>query len=333
MGALRRLLERRAAPLSGRAQLVVVVVTTAVLAVAAVWAWRSADFSLAGISWWPIAVAFFAVAPATLVLKMFEYDAAGRIIGSRAPWRRALEVSVVSAAANLLPIPGSLVVTTRSLSEQGSTYGTAAVASTIPGLAWLGLSGVIGGIAIMIAGAPLVGALVTVGGAVAAAAAWTMLRRTARRHDRGRLAVRIAVIECGWIVLSGLRFWLLLRALGISATAAQSLALAVAGAMSVAIGFMPGGLGVREALIALLSPLIDLSLSDGVVLGVIDRIVWITFLSVAALVVAATRARSAGQAGEDPAEVPGEHVVGEPVDERVAGSLRRVDPRGPAQGS
>ena len=64
-------------------------------------------------------------------------------------------------------------------------------------------------------------------------------------------------------------------------TAAQVLALAVAGAMSVAIGFLPGGLGAREALIALLSPIIKLPLSEGIVLGVIDRVVWISFLALA----------------------------------------------------
>jgi uncharacterized membrane protein YbhN (UPF0104 family) len=62
--------------------------------------------------------------------------------------------------------------------------------------------------------------------------------------------------------------------------------------MSVAIGFFPGGLGAREALIALLSPIIKLPLSEGVVLGVIDRVVWITFLSLAAVVLVIARART-----------------------------------------
>ena len=66
-------------------------------------------------------------------------------------------------------------------------------------------------------------------------------------------------------------------------TRPRSLALALAGAMSVAIGFFPSGLGAREALIALLSPIIKLPLSEGVVLGVIDRVLWISFLALAAI--------------------------------------------------
>jgi hypothetical protein len=308
VAALRRLLERRAKPLSRRSQLIIVAVTTVALVVATIWAWRSANLSLSEIRWWPIAVAFFVVAPATLYLKMLEYDAAARVIGSHAPWRRALDVAVVSSAANLLPIPGSLLVTTRSLSEQGATYGTAVVASSIPGLAWLGLACLIGGAAILIAGAPIVGVVVFTCGAVATGAAFVMFRRTAPAHGRVVLAIRIVVIEVSWVALSGLRFWLLLYALDVSATAAQALALAVAGAMSVAIGFFPGGLGAREALIALLSPLVDLRFSEGLVLGVLDRVIWMTFLTLAALGVAAGRAR-ANRSPEHAGQVVGEHGV------------------------
>jgi hypothetical protein len=271
--------------------MIVTVVTTVVLVVAGVWAWRSARLSFSNIDWFAIAIAFFVAAPATLALKMLEYDAAARLIGSRAGPRRAVEVAVISSAANLLPIPGSLIVTTRSFSEQGATYGSAVVASSIPGLAWLGLAGVIGGAAIAVAGSVPIGLTVAAAGVAVVLVAGAMFRRTAPATGRVQLALRIVAIETSWVFFSGFRLWLILRAIGVSATAAQGLALAVAGAMSVAIGFFPGGLGAREALIALLSPIIELPLSEGLVLGVVDRVVWITFLALAALILVAARAR------------------------------------------
>ncbi len=292
MAWVRSLLERRARPLSRRTQLLVVLTTTVALAVVTVWAWRSAHLSFSRIHWLDLTLAFAVAAPATLALKMLEYDATARLVEARTTVRRALEVSVVSSAANLLPIPGSLLVTTRSLSEQGVTYGSAAVASTIPGLAWLGLSGVIGGAAIVVAGSAVVGVLVIAGGVAAVLGAGAVFRRSAPAHRRVALASRIVVVELSWIVLSAFRFWLVLGAIGVHSTAAQGLALGVAGAMSTAIGFLPGGLGAREALIALLSPVIKLTLSDGVLLGAIDRVVWLTFLSVAAVAVAGGRTRS-----------------------------------------
>ena len=70
-------------------------------------------------------------------------------------------------------------------------------------------------------------------------------------------------------------------ALGVSVSPTQALALSVAGALAVAIGFFPGGLGLREALIAGLSPLIGLEFDIGVLIGSVDRLVWLTFLALA----------------------------------------------------
>ena len=286
--------------------------TVCALVGAAVWAWRSSELTLAEVTWWPIAVAFLVVSPVTLGAKMLEYDAASRIVGVRASWRRALDVSIVSAAANLLPIPGSVIVTTRAISEQGATYGSAVVASTIPGLAWLGLSGLVGGVAIVVAGGPVIGVLVALGGAAVTSVAAVAFRRAAGPAGRVALAVRIVLIEVAWIGLSGLRFWLLLRAIAVDATVPQVLALAVAGAMSVAIGFVPGGLGVREALIAALSPIISLPVADGLLLGVIDRVVWLSFLALAAVAAGATRSRSGAAGGdvENRGEIAAEAGVG-----------------------
>ena len=288
----RRLLERRAKPLDRRTQLIVTVVLVVALVVASVWGWRSAGVSFSRLDWWALGIAFAVGSPATLVLKMLEYDAAARLIGSRAAPRRALEVAVVSSAANLLPLPGSMLVTTRSLSEQGATYGSAAIASAIPGLAWLALAAIIGGVSIVIAGSAFIGVAIGIGGIVGLLAAGALFRRTAPRDGRVQLALRIVAIEGSWILLSGFRLWLILKAIGVTATPAQVLALALAGAMSVAIGFFPAGLGAREALIALLSPIIKLPLSEGIVLGVIDRVVWISFLAMAAIALALTRSRS-----------------------------------------
>ena len=287
--AIRRVIDARAKPLSQRTQIIVTVVVCVLLVVASVWAWRRARLSFSDIDWIAILVAFCVAAPATLGLKMLEYDTAARLIGSRAHFRRALDVAIVSSAANLLPIPGSLLVTAHSLSEQGATYGEAAFASAIPSLAWLGIAGIIGGLGVVVAGNAAVGAVLSVGGLACFGVAGYMFVRAAPARGRPQLAIRIVVIETSWVGLSGFRMWLALRAIGVSATPAQVLALAVAGAMAVAIGFLPAGIGAREALIALLSPIIKLPLSQGVVLGVIDRVVWITFLALAAVVVAIWR--------------------------------------------
>ncbi|MEZ5165551.1 MAG: hypothetical protein R2695_03320 [Acidimicrobiales bacterium] len=289
--ALRRLLDRRAQPLSSSARTLLLTAATLGIAAASWWAWRSSGLALADIRWWPVVVAFTVGAPVSLLLKAAEFHVAARVAGQRAGRGRSLDVAIVSSAANLLPLPGSLLVTVRSLSEDGSTYGTAISAGAVPGLAWLGVTGIVGGSAIAVEGPPVLGGAVVAAGIVAGVAAWVLLRSTAHPVGRARLAVAITAVECGWLAVSALRLGLAVRALDVSIAPGQALALSVAGALTVAIGFFPGGLGIREALLAGLAPLIGLSVDTGILLGSVDRVIWLLFLALAGSTLSVVRRR------------------------------------------
>ncbi len=287
--ALRRLLEQRAQPLPPVWRNVILVVAAFGVLVASVWAWRSSGLDAAALRWTPIVLLLLVAAPLSLLLKAAEFALAARVAGQRPPTSRLLEIAVVSSAANLLPLPGSLLVTVRSISEDGSSYGTALAASAVPGFTWLGVTGVGGGIAIVIAGPPLLGALIIALGIAALSATLILFRTTAPPTGRFALGASIVVVETGWLGLSALRLGLAVTALGVDIEAAQALALSVAGALTVAIGFLPGGLGLREALLAGLSPLIGLPFDTGVLLGSLDRVVWLLFLAIAGAFLASSR--------------------------------------------
>lgn len=257
-----------------------------------VWAWNRAELTLDDLEWGPLLGLALIAAPASLLLKAAEFTVAARVAGQQPPRRLAMETAVVSSAANLLPLPGSLLVTVQTLAEGGASYGGAVAASAVPGVAWLGITGVIGGTALVIEGAGVLGGLVILGGLVALAGAGLVFRATAPPDGRPALIAAILVVETGWLAVSGLRFTLAAATIGVDLTLTQALALSVAGAITVAIGFFPGGLGVREALIAGLSPLIGLDLETGVLLGAVDRVVWLGFLALAGLWLAASRRRS-----------------------------------------
>ena len=293
ISALRSLLERRARPLPDRVRRPLLLVTTLALAAAVVWAWRSADLAAADLRWGPIVALALVAAPLSLILKAAEFVVAARIAGQRPPARLAAETAVVSSAANLLPLPGSLLVTVQTLAQGGATYGGAVAASAVPGVAWIGATGIVGGVAVVVEGAPLLGVAVIAVGVGALAAAGAMFAANAPTEGRVTLGAAVLGVEIAWLATSGLRFVLAAAAIGLDLTFTQALVLSVAGAASVAIGFVPGGLGVREAIIAALSPLIGLDIDEGLVLGVIDRIVWLGVLALTALVLTASRRRVA----------------------------------------
>ncbi|MDG2027310.1 MAG: hypothetical protein P8J50_09385 [Acidimicrobiales bacterium] len=282
--ALRRLLDQRSRPIPPRMRATLLLVTTVGVVVASVWAWQSADLDLADLDWLPLIALFAIAAPLSLGLKAAEFRVAAAIADQRPSLRRCLDVAVLSSAANLLPLPGSLLVTVHSLSEDGTNYGTAVNASAVPGLTWLSVTGMVGGAAIAIEGNVWLGLTAVAGGLLIAVVANTMFRRTAPAEGRVSLAFVIIAVEAGWLAVSALRLSLAVTALGVSIEPLQAVALSVAGAITVAIGFVPGGLGVREGLIAALAPIIGLDVETGVLLGSLDRVVWLAFLALAALV-------------------------------------------------
>jgi len=262
-------------------------VLTAFAAVAvaamAAWAWASADIAVSDLSIAPLAASLLLAAPVSLLLKAAEFDIAARINSQRPTRRRTMRVAGVAAIANLLPLPGSMLVTVRSLSEDGASYRDAISSGAIPGLAWLAITGTIGGAAVAVAGSPATGAVVAVTGMSVGVGVTLMFRSAAPPTGRSQLASAIVVVELGWLATSAFRLWLASEALGQHISLSQALALSVAGAVTVAVGFLPGGLGLRELLVASLSPLIGIPFNTGVLMASVDRLVWLVFLAGVAL--------------------------------------------------
>lgn len=289
---MRALLESRAQPLPDRHRRPLLVVATVALIAAMVWAWNRAGLTIDDLSWKPLVALALVAAPASLLLKAAEFIVAARITDQRPGSRLAMETALVSSAANLLPLPGSLLVTVKALADGGAGYGGAVAASAVPGIVWLGITGVVGGSALVMEGAVAVGLIVLIGGVVAFVGASAVFRSTGPSDGRPALVLAVLLVETGWLAVSGLRFTLAAAVIGVDLTLPQALALSVAGAITVAIGFFPGGLGVREALIAALSPLIGLDLETGVLLGAVDRVVWLGFLALAGVGLAVSRRRT-----------------------------------------
>ena len=162
-------------------------------------------------------------------------------------------------------------------------------ASAVPGLTWLGITGVVGGVAIAVEGPDALGAAAIAVGVGVLIVSALLLRAAVLPGARAKIVAAVLLVEFGWLGVSALRLGLAVAALGISVTPTQALALSVAGAITVAVGLFPGGLGLREALITALGPLIGLDIGTGVLLGTIDRLVWLSFLALAGAVLAARR--------------------------------------------
>ena len=85
--------------------------------------------------------------------------------------------------------------------------------------------------------------------------------------------------------MQALRFLLVAAALRFDVTFPQTSALVIASVSAAAIGFLPAGLGAREGLAALLSPIVGIPAAVGLVVTAVDRVVNLVVLSMLSVIV------------------------------------------------
>jgi len=248
------------------------------------------------IDWGLVALAALLTVPAAAV-NAEEYRVSARVVGQRVGVLPALRVSVIAAAFNLLPIPGSVIVRTSALARGGSTTAQAVASTLAVGIAYLGVALVI--VAGVQAGDATGSALVLLAaglGMVAGASA--LIRRTATTGATGRLVRDIVVVEALSVLFKAARLLVAIQALGFDVDVAQATSLSMATVAASAIGIFPGGLGVRELLSGLIAPAVDLPAAVGLVGASFDRVISLATLSaIAAVVLLLTRERLPPAAG------------------------------------
>lgn len=233
------------------------------------------------VSWWPLVGVALIGVPALLALNAAEYVVSASMLGHRIPLRESLVVAVLARTANLLPVPGSMLVRTRALKGEGSNYRQAIASTTAVGIIWLGSTGVLIGAWQLADGRPLFGGASLAGGLVATGLAHVMIARL--NPDRPwRFTALAFVVESAMVMVKAVRFHFVLIGLDLAAPFAASVALTASGVISSAFGFFPEGMGIRELVAAGVSPLVGIPAATGLVATGIDRIAaFPIFISVA----------------------------------------------------
>ena len=285
---------RRTALLIGAAALFLVAMVLAV---------RSLPDGQLTVNWPLVAVTAIVGVPALLVMNAIEYWLSARVLGHRVERGDALVVAVYGGAANLLPIPGTALVRLGALTKQGSGVGRAAGATAVVAVAWFGAAGFVGAPAAASSGTWWLAALLFAGGLVTVPVVHRSVVRLRRRGgldgDRDpavsvparRQTVELYALEVAMIVVRALRFWLVILAFDLDAGIRTAFILPVSGVIASALGFLPGGLGIRELVAGALSGANGDPAAVGVLASGLDRIVALPVLAVIALGLAAWERR------------------------------------------
>jgi uncharacterized membrane protein YbhN (UPF0104 family) len=260
----------------------------AAFAVTAVLAFRALPSGL-DVEPWLLVVSAVLVCPLSTAANAAEFVATARVVGVRVGPGEALRVAVMSSAANLLPLPGAVAVRTHHLRAAAGTRRALGVTAAA-GICWLGTALLAAGAADAVANRRPAAAVPVGAGAVAVVVAAVMVRRAAGTDPARRRAWWwVWSSEVGQVVVGTARLALAVSALGHAVDLPQSLGLAVAPVAGSAVGVLPGGLGVREAIAASIAALVDLPAAVGGAAAAVDRLVGLVV--VGALVPVARRRR------------------------------------------
>lgn len=264
---------------------VLVALAVAALVVGAVGAVRSLPDD-AAVEWPLVALVALVGTPATVALSSFGYRLTAAAAGVEESLGDAARISIYGTAANLLPVPGGSIVRIEALRRGGVSVRTATGVTIAVGFVWLGVSLLMAG-AIGLLATPGLAVLFLVGGAVPMVAAWRILDRAGAPWS---VALALVAVHAGVAVVQAGRFWVTITAIGASPSISQAFALGVSVSVAAAAGFLPGGLGIREAVATVLGPLIGLTAAETFLATLLDRIAGLASIAVVAVVVlAATR--------------------------------------------
>lgn len=246
-------------------------VALALFALTTVIAWVNLPESETELRWALLVLLVVVGTPANLAVTGYEFVVMARLLGITIESGPAARVAILSSAANLLPLPGSVLVRALALRERGAAYRAIGAAVASMAVGFLTMTGLVCGTILLLANRYALAGVLLGGGILGVALLWVLTRT--REAKRPIYAVAdVLASQTLLIIVVALRLLVVLPALGYAASATQSAALAAASVAATATGVFPAGLGIRELFSGAAASLVELPVSVGVIAGATDRI-------------------------------------------------------------
>lgn len=226
----------------------------------------------------PVLIGLFCAMPATILANACEVFLSAKLIGADMSFGRTLRTSVLGSAANILPIPGAVLVRIAALKASGASLALGASAATFVAALAPCVSLALAGAGLAMLGAGVAAWILTAGGiamlSLAVGVAVAMSRRSA---VVGALVATKTVLT----VCDALRLTLCFMALGVDAGVIKCLVLSIGAVIGQAASIVPAGLGVGEGVAVLLAPIVALPAAATFLAVTLSRI--LVFAAVAPL--------------------------------------------------
>lgn len=202
-------------------------------------------------------LAFLAIAvvsfPAVLVTSIIRYQLLAVASGKNIEFRSAATIVVTGIAANILPLPGGIMVRAAGLTENGKGFARATRYSLAATLLWIGVAAFYSAGFAAYLGLLLYGIGGLIAGLIMVLAGWRAFPKDVVHQMRPRIIATNLIL----MLFMTLQYWLAFVATGSPIGVAQAAFLTICGPIGVVVAIAPAGIGVTEVTAAALSILVE----------------------------------------------------------------------------
>ena len=218
----------------------------------------------------PIVVLAMVAVPATIYFNALEFVLSARLIGHRIGLKSAAETSIIGGVANMLPLPGGVLVRVAALKAEGASVAKSTSVMAFVAFIWAAISFGYAGAWLVIGGATAFGLLFIALGCMGVVGCFALSMHVLDDHI---ITAQLFACKAGLVLVDAFRLYLCLLAINIAAEFGQASVLTVSGFVGSSFSIIPAGLGIREGVSALLGPLVGLTAAAAFLASAANRIV------------------------------------------------------------
>ena len=218
----------------------------------------------------PIVVLAMVAVPATIYFNALEFVLSARLIGHRIGLKSAAETSIIGGVANMLPLPGGVLVRVAALKAEGASVAKSTSVMAFVAFIWAAVSFGYAGAWLVIGGATAFGLLFIALGCTGVVGCFALSMHVLDDHI---ITAQLFACKAGLVLVDAFRLYLGLLAINIAAEFGQASVLTVSGFVGSSFSIVPAGLGIREGVSALLGPLVGLTAAAAFLASAANRIV------------------------------------------------------------
>jgi uncharacterized membrane protein YbhN (UPF0104 family) len=233
--------------------------------------------TFSNLQWQPVLWLVIIAIPLTLALNAYEFVLSAQLIGQQIGFRSALETTIIGGVANMLPLPGGIMVRVAALKAAGASlkHSTSTILFSNT-LLWFGVAFTYAGAWIGALGSMWVGTAFLATGlsilTISFVATLSLLKEW-------RITMRLTATKIGLVVTDAARIYLCFWALTAVSSFAQASVLTASSVIGSAISIVPAGLGIRESVAALMAPVVGLAASSAFLATSLNRLVGLAIIA------------------------------------------------------